>query len=256
MLHVVITGNPGVGKSAITNTLIGKVEFESGVTLHRSMTAVLQTRTVENVKYSETPGLDDEWVREKAAQEISRAINAATRMKLVVVVTLESGRIRPADVATIDVILTAIEAVGVDVNNRFSLIVNQCHEGELSLLEDEAVTKLVKDRFGGSRKLSHALFLPYCPELNGVQNKLMNNRETVLGFFGNAPDISISPDVSVQSELYDVSQARAEQELRRLREQLEALSERPLWLSFVIGVTGLVTFAFGRAVVFAFRAFL
>lgn len=256
MLHVVITGNPGVGKSTIANTLMGQVVFESGVRVHREMTGVLQTRTVNGVKYSDTPGLDDQWVREKAAREISRAINAATQMKLVFVVTLESGRIRPADVATIDVVLTAIEHVGVDMNGRFSLIVNQCDDGELALLDDVQVTDFVKQRFGGRRTLSHALFLRRWQSLVGKENRLLEDCEKLEDFIREAPDISVDPDVHVQAELYDASQSEAEAELCRLRQQLEALSERPSWLTTLIWVVGLVTFGLGRAAVSAVRAFL
>lgn len=256
--HIVVTGNPGVGKSTIANTLIGSIHFESGVRVGRTMHTVLQTHTINGIKYSDTPGLDDIEVRQRAAQEISRALNRTTRLKLIFVVTLESGRIRPADIATIDVILTAIEAVGVDANDGFSLLVNCCDDAQVQQLADAQTASFVTGRFGNGRVLTHVDFLPVCLELRGSSNRLFPDRARLVNFLEQAPSMCFQPVVDVRSEEFDQSVEEANEELTRLRAELQRLEDgKSSWLfSIFTWIVGGFACYLGRAFIAGLRLFL
>ena len=123
--RVIMAGNPGVGKSTILNTIIGRAVFDSGISLGSGMTTVLQNYSDGGYTYTDTPGLDDVRTRKKAAEEISQALKLGGDIQLIFVMTLEAGRIRGVDMATMTQILDAIEEVGVSVNYKFTILVNK-----------------------------------------------------------------------------------------------------------------------------------
>ncbi len=133
--HVVLPGNPGVGKSFIRNSLIGEVQFKARIHIGERMTSVLGRYEAPEYIYFDTPGLDDIKRRNWAAHEISQALEGACEMKLIFVVTLESGRLKPADLRTVKVVLQAIENVGVDTAERYSVIVNKCSSALMEVFE-------------------------------------------------------------------------------------------------------------------------
>lgn len=257
MTNMVMTGNPGVGKSTIANTLIGHVEFQSGVYVERGANSVLQTYTAGDITYADTPGLDDVETRKRAALEISRAVNEGASLKLVFVVTLENGRIRPADVATVDVVLAALEDVDATVDHHFSLIVNCCDAVQMRLLDDPTVAELVRDEFGAGRALSHALFLPNDTNLSGLSNRMLDERQRgrLADFMDAAPSLSVAPSVQVCDENYDAAMERAAKVLTRLRDELDGL-ERNRFFSTVLWIAGILSVFAGSFLSSAFRAFL
>ena len=126
-------GNPGVGKSTILNSVAGKYVFKSGVSIGRGMTYELQQVTVGNVTYCDTPGLSDIKLRKEAGQAISSLLKQGGLCKILFVVTLEGGRIRPVDITTIQLIHDAAP----EINNNFAIIVNKCSKRMLEKLSKE-----------------------------------------------------------------------------------------------------------------------
>lgn len=261
MLHIVFAGCPGTGKSLLANSLIGRVEFESGVRVTTETTTILKTRIANGVKYSDTPGLDDPQKRVQAAREISNAINAETQLKLVFVATLESGRIRPSDIATIDVILSAVQAVNVEVNNNFSVIINRCGDTELRLLQDTAVRQFVAGRLGGNFELEaeRVLFMRRVPEAVGRDSILFigNDRSELSVFSLDAPILQLKqPEVDVREELYEEAEDEATAELNRLQRELDKVNSAPWWLWYLKRAVGIVSAVVSRAAWLAMRSFL
>lgn len=214
-IHNVFAGNPGSGKSCIANTIIGACIFQSGISLGSGLTTALNTHEHNSQLYSDTPGLDDIHMRRLAAREISAGLTNASgpacKLRLVFVVTLEDGRVRPADVVTIDSILRAIQDAGVaDVGCRFSLIINKCSRAELNIIakhpdKRDAVVRALSAGYEIDCE-NQVLFVPRCDECDGVDNALLTSLTSKLThFIENCPLMEI-PDNIVNVDVTDFQQ--------------------------------------------------
>lgn len=224
-MHLIFAGNPGAGKSTLANTVLGEPIFRSGVALGQGLTQVLDSHVMGDIKVSDTPGFDDINLRDRAASEISSGLSQGGQLRLIFVVTLEEGRVRRSDVATIATILDALENVHVDVNNKFSLIVNKCHDRELQLLQQEEYANIVRQAFGGHRQVGHMVCLPKDESAVGSDDTLLTEGvDALLSSVFDAP-VMVVPDVAVNVEA-DSFDARLEElrgEIGRVRERLEEL---------------------------------
>lgn len=122
--HVLFIGNPGTGKSTLLNALIGQLEFKSGVSFGSGLTYSFAKVTHNGVVFCDTPGLEDVEIRQRAAEEITKALKQAGSYRVFFVLTCESGRVRPPDVALIDTVRDALEGA-VDSSFQHSVIVNK-----------------------------------------------------------------------------------------------------------------------------------
>ena len=120
--HLVLVGNPGAGKSAILNQLLGRNAFKSGVSVETGVTSLLQWCTTSSgLKLGDTPGLSDIETRSAAAVEISEALRQDGKYRLVFVLLLDNGRVRADDLATMKLVLTAIK----DPTLKYAVLINQ-----------------------------------------------------------------------------------------------------------------------------------
>ncbi len=223
--HVVFAGNPGVGKSFILNSLIGQVTFKSGINIGEGMTKVLERYDASDYVYFDTPGLDDISIREQAALEISQALEGGCEMKLIFVVTLEAGRIKPADLTTIKVVLKAIEDVGVDASGRYSVIVNKCNSTLMKQFEMVRPREKVRSTFCMVKYLRDIEFFPKIGAADEEGDYLLRDNSGYAKFVKEAPTMRLpeNAQVKIDATNYDKIYEQYEKELESLRNKLKEL---------------------------------
>ncbi|ORY35263.1 hypothetical protein BCR33DRAFT_506116 [Rhizoclosmatium globosum] len=142
-----ILGNPGAGKSTLLNHLAGEnpdgtLPFNAGLS-YATGKKVCNPVTRGYCRFLDFPGVADIQRQTETGLEIARIINnelvsGDASFKFVFVVTLQQGRVRPEDIATMVTILTAIKAeIGDDeIKCRYGVIVNQVKKRQYRELED------------------------------------------------------------------------------------------------------------------------
>jgi len=114
---ILLFGNPGVGKSTIISTILGTPgaaesgpSFDgSGVTSKMKEYIVPSGNKFEGHRIVDVPGLDDVKKAKEAAAEITKALKLNKNYIVVFVATLEAGRVRASDSATINAVLGAVD---------------------------------------------------------------------------------------------------------------------------------------------------
>lgn len=154
---IVFCGNPGVGKSSLCNSIFQQSIFSSGVSVGIGVTQQKQEYFYENRKYIDTPGLADIQLRQQAAKEIENSLKENNNYKIIFVATLEAGKIREADLVTINTVCEAIKApfeYGIVFNKVTQNVINRIGvNGEnlssylASLIKQPASTIVIKKEF-------------------------------------------------------------------------------------------------------------
>nr|QBK86853.1 MAG: AIG1 family protein [Marseillevirus LCMAC103] len=150
--NVVFVGNPGSGKSTIVNAYIGRIVSQAGFSsdghgLTKNVTSFVCTRAQQKpVMLVDTPGLNDIGNMRRATYEIVKGLTRDGMLKVIFVITLETGRLRSADVATINVVCNAIQTpfeCGVIVNklSRVGIATLQKSREIFDLLESQLKNK-------------------------------------------------------------------------------------------------------------------
>jgi GTP-binding protein EngB required for normal cell division len=246
-VHIVLVGNPGVGKSTILNSLCGQIHFRSGVSYGSGLTTCLQEVELANLVYADTPGLADAELREQAAKEIERLFRSVRRIKLVFVITLEAGRVRPADLATIKLVL---DALGIqNMTNQFAIIINKVSNRIKEDLKDsQKLTQLLGCLNAlDSDNVRHTQFvrlLANNAELDDVDNALVVPQQTVLELIACLPDVRVDPravkPIAVNEldnsaahleAIIDRIQSANQEQLAAMRQQQEEVSGKLLALT-------------------------
>jgi len=211
MEHLVFTGNPGVGKSTLLNSLVGSVRFKSGVSAGAGLTVQLQREVKDQREYVDTPGLFDALRIEKAAEEISKSLKLGGLYKVIFVVQLKAGRVKSEDVTTMILILKAAPI------QQFGIIINDVPSNTAKKIRDN------KDNFGDNVKVallselpvktSHILVMDRIEDCVDENDVLMDPPAHLTDFLQSVPTIEIS---SEKVEQITVSQ------YHKLQEQLGA----------------------------------
>jgi len=190
-------GNPGAGKSALCNSIFQKPVFNSGISLGSGLITHKQEYLCDSKLYVDTPGLSDPIRREQAAKEIEAALKLNN--KLVFIITLERGRIKSADITTINLICLALAKV----NFEYGLIINEVSNKVFSQIKDKTIDEILEDLFpkNSIEKLhkrpspASVIILKKIEALEDESNKYFEsnseNREKLLKFLNDLPAYKI-----------------------------------------------------------------
>ncbi|MHB9147831.1 MAG: GTPase domain-containing protein [Candidatus Amoebophilus sp.] len=129
---VIFCGNPGVGKSALCNSIFQEAKFPSGTSRGQGLTTHHQTHMYKNRLYIDTPGLEDINMREQAAAEIEQALKKGGNYKIVFVIVLDDGRLRQADLNAINIICDAIKTPF-----EYGLVINKSMQETIDIIIEE-----------------------------------------------------------------------------------------------------------------------
>jgi GTP-binding protein EngB required for normal cell division len=214
-------GNPGTGKSTLLNGIVQKNLFASGLSFGKGLTSKLQIYQIGNNNYlGDTPGLSDMYMRINAAKAIEEALNKGGLYRLVFVVTLEGGRVKPDDSTTIKLILDAIPA---DI--PFGILINKLERSARSILSvDPIVQKQVSTALLAGvpdRATNFFYAVKHCQELFG-EHSVIPPSEISVGMikwlrtlpFAHLPANQINP---INTESYDELKIKTEKEIEALR---------------------------------------
>ena len=113
--HVLLIGNPGAGKSTLLNGLLQDVKFKAGRAADfTSVTKAYSAEKKAGVTFCDLPGLSDDGADKTFAEMFN--VKVATRFRIAFVMTMDAGRIREHDIASM---LVAIRAISCGKEDEF-----------------------------------------------------------------------------------------------------------------------------------------
>ncbi|CAE7681139.1 wrt-1 [Symbiodinium sp. CCMP2456] len=219
-------GNPGVGKSTILNGLISEPRFKSGFSPGQGMTSVLQCEEKGGKFYMDTPGLADVEKRRIAAKEIEKALKQDGDYRIFFVLTLESGRVRPQDKATMELVLQAAPCIG----HKYGILFNK-----VSKRAQEEITQnparadpsprdvLLTHLFSGNLPVTTAIhYNPNDDDLEDAMNVVKPLRPELVRFIQGLPVICIN---SRKVKAIEADQQRQLELMKAKRRKLQEIQE-------------------------------
>jgi len=226
--YTIMIGNPGTGKSTFLNGLFGKIIYQSGTSWGSGLTKILQLNSLPNDSndiYGDTPGLSDLSMRKKAALEIEQALKQGGHYRLIFVITLEAGRVRPDDATTLKLVL---EAVKIDI--PFAIIINKLSEDECNvLMSDEEAKKSVLVSLTSTINKSTPYFyaLKQDSRLHGKNNVVpeLDIIEDLVAFLRTVPFRDLTKDnvLPINSTTYDEQVDRITKDIAKLKSDQAAM---------------------------------
>eukprot|EP00111_Clytia_hemisphaerica_P014905 TCONS_00043884-protein len=235
--YVLFAGNPGSGKSTILNCLMTSrspdplhesQRFKSGVAIASGMTYQLDKKEVCGVTYMDTPGLDDVNKRKQAAEAITKALRENGKYQVIFVVTLEAGRVKPADVATIQLILESAKEIthyGVIFNKLSKPVMKKltAKDGKMALITQVSV----QPQKGKPKPLPFPLFLKKDGELEDEDDAVAEFPELDT-FFGGLPYIDIKKENvhDIPTESFEAMKSKLEDELDHMKKDRESMKRQ------------------------------
>lgn len=197
-----MVGDPGTGKSTILTSLCdGNAQFESGNSFGSGLTDRLHSVVYNGKRYSDTPGMNDITMKEAAAAAIAAAVLKGGRVKLVFVLTLEAGRVRASNLATVRVVLEALHEKEIATDGCFGVIINKMTQSEQDLWKCHAdeVMNMLRRHIGLSSSPDRVLYVQRAERIVGATNARLPTEQTnrVKEFVSNVQTISVAPGTAI-----------------------------------------------------------
>jgi len=227
-------GNPGVGKSTLLNCLMAEniakqdTLFKSGISIASGLTSQLGERFVGSKIYLDTPGLQDVKMRKVAAEAITMALKKDGFYQLVFVITLESGRIRPADVACIQLVLECAKCIkyyGVIVNKLTKPLFRRFNVNMEEKAKVLSQLSIIKD---GEQRFPLPLFLPQLEDLEDLDDTVTDISE-LIEFMDKMPYAYIKKENVLDipdDDTFEKYCAEMEKELKDLKQNNDKMAEK------------------------------
>lgn len=117
------------------------------------MTLQVDRRKVGEITVIDTPGLEDPNFREEAAKQISHTLKQGGYYRVVFVLTLKSGRVRPHDITVINLVLESAPEI-----KQYGVIVNKLSERVIKTLVRDSNNRIIRLLSIMSGQASHKSF--------------------------------------------------------------------------------------------------
>eukprot|EP01091_Cochliopodium_minus_P017801 TRINITY_DN705_c0_g1_i2.p1 TRINITY_DN705_c0_g1~~TRINITY_DN705_c0_g1_i2.p1 ORF type:complete len:318 (-),score=95.26 TRINITY_DN705_c0_g1_i2:76-1029(-) len=217
--QIILVGNPGVGKSTILNGLIGKLIFKSGLSYGTGMTQYLQIyEHSDGYIYADTPGLDDINRRKEAALEITKSLQRNGCFKIIFVVTVEAGRVKTADVTTMNLVLDSI-----DFPITYGVIINKCSAPFLKGLEIEENIEMITTSINtGKHKTFSFCFMPKDVEMDDYNDIVKELPTDIIKFIYSVRPVVISKENVKQIKVDDFEENQKQLEIQMNEYKIDA----------------------------------
>jgi len=225
-VNVVFIGNPGSGKSTILNCLVQQPLFSSGVSTDGlGITTILQKREVSDINYIDTPGLDDMVRREECAEQISAALRMTGMYYIVFVLTLESGRIRPADKTTMTLVLRSAP----QINVHYGVIFNKLESSLFDSFSQDPEIPAVLINSGSEYPVAapNLFFLEMDFTLYDAKDAVPPYDEALHEWLSNLPPVVIQPEnvKKIEVNLWEEAFKRNAELLNKLQVEMKNQTE-------------------------------
>jgi GTP-binding protein EngB required for normal cell division len=162
-VQVVVSGNPGVGKSTVLNSILGREHFVSDIS-HDGAGVTKQISLVRgprNTGFSyilvDTPGISEVARQGDNMKMLIKAISGRVNTKVLFIVTEEAGRVKPADVLLFQLILDHVGAVNCE---NVVLVVNKVSPQVME--RAEKLKSVYREQFGVSN--DNIFLIPFVNE--------------------------------------------------------------------------------------------
>jgi GTP-binding protein EngB required for normal cell division len=228
---IVFIGNPGVGKSSLLNAILQKPIFSSGANAGTGLTKQEEAYYYENKLYVDTPGLDDidMELKYQVASEIEKALKHSNNYKVIFVITLEGGRIKSADLVTINTVCKAI-----NTEFEYGLIINKATEASIKTVNEAGgIAKLLEGKL--NKQPSAILTLSFAENIHDKEDRYFSegspNREKLVRFINQLAAKRIDQanidklNVRDYNENVQAMEKAYKDKLESMRKQVESLEE-------------------------------